>query len=597
MGKNSKSTNKEQLNKIIEEKKVYPVYQPIVSLKTGEIMGYEALSRICLEPCNFNVEEMFSYAEQFYCLWNLEYICRKKALKEIKGDLGNRKLFLNVSPNIFHDNRFKEGMTKEYLDRYQISPDQIVFEVGERTDIKEIPTFQKTILHYEKQHYQIAIDDFGKGYAGFNRVYFLHPQYVKIDISLISGIEQDTVKSSLVEGFVKFCRNENIYLIAEGIETEEELKKLIELGVDYGQGYFLGKPDKKLGTIPSEIKKTIKKAQKNSLSPSNPPSFFGTIGNICQKRGTTSSDTKALAVFEYFQKHPEISEICVTDKNQKVCGLLTKSYVDNCFGGMYGFSLYSRFTVAELLNRDYLEVDYRLPIEMVARLALIRPNHMLYDAIIVSDEGTYIGIVTVKDLLEASVSIQVERALNTNPLTHLPGNMQIEHQISQRLFSKDMFSILYLDLDNFKSYNDTYGFENGDLMIKTMAKCMEDACRNQEFIGHIGGDDFVIISDDYNLEEVFNRVVESFHLCLENLYSEEDYQNGYIHSRNRRGEPETFPLASISGALYTNEKISVNSVMDFSYKIALTKKRSKNHVGDYLQKTEDILFPTEKEVV
>ncbi len=268
--------------------------------------------------------------------------------------------------------------------------------------------------------------------------------------------------------------------------------------------------------------------RKNSLSPSNPPSFFGTIGNICQKCGTTSSDTKALAVFEYFQQHPEISELCVTDKNQKVCGLLTKSYVDNCFGGMYGFSLYSRFTVAELLNKDYLEVDYRLPIEMVARLALIRPKHMLYDAIIVSDAGTYIGIVTVKDLLEASVSIQVERALNTNPLTHLPGNMQIEHQISQKLFSKDMFSILYLDLDNFKSYNDAYGFENGDLMIKAMAKCMEAACRNQEFIGHIGGDDFVIISDSYNLEEVFNRVVESFHLSLENLYSEEDYQNGYI---------------------------------------------------------------------
>lgn len=265
MGKNSKSIIRKQLNKIIEGKKVYPVYQPIVSLKTGEIMGYEALSRICLEPCNFNVEEMFSYAEQSCCLWNLEYLCRKKALKEIKGDLGKRKLFLNVSPNIFHDNRFKAGMTKEYLDRYHISPEQIVFEVGERTDIKEIPAFQKTILHYEKQHYQIAIDDFGKGYADLNRVCFLHPQYVKIDISLISSIDQDMVKSSLIEDFVKFCRNENIYLIAEGIETGEELKKLIELGVDYGQGFFLGKPDRKLGKIPAEIKKTIKKRSKNHV--------------------------------------------------------------------------------------------------------------------------------------------------------------------------------------------------------------------------------------------------------------------------------------------------------------------------------------------
>lgn len=588
MSKNNKSVNKEQLDKIIEGKKIYPVYQPIVSLTTGEIMGYEALSRISLEPCDFNVEEMFSYAEKFSRIWDLEYICRKIALKEIRGKLGNLKLFLNVSPNIIHDERFKAGMTKSYLERYNISPDQIIFEVGERTDIKEISVFQKTILHYEKQHYQIAIDDFGKGYAGFNRVYFLHPQYVKIDISLISSIAQDMVKSSLVEGFVKFCRNENIHLIAEGIETEEELKKLIELGVDYGQGYFLGKPAKKPGRISEDIKKTIKKERKKSISPTNPPSFFGTIGTICQKRGTTSSDTKALAIFEYFKKNPEISELCVTDKNQKVCGLLTKSYVDNCFGGMYGFSLYSRFTVAELLNQNYLEVDCRLPIEMVARLALIRPNSILYDAIIVSDEGTYVGIVTVKDLLEASVSIQVERAINTNPLTHLPGNMQIEHLISQRLFSKDMFSILYLDLDNFKSYNDLYGFENGDLMIKALAKCMEDACRNNEFIGHIGGDDFVIISDDYNLEDVFNRVVEYFHLCLKNLYSEQDYQNGYILSRNRHGEPETFALASISGALYTNEKISVNSVTDFSYKIALTKKYSKNHGGDYLQKTEDI---------
>ena len=77
---------KKQLTKIIEEKKIYPVYQPIVSLKSGELLGYEALSRISLEPCSFNVEEMFTYAEKFECLWNLEYICRKKALKEIKDD-------------------------------------------------------------------------------------------------------------------------------------------------------------------------------------------------------------------------------------------------------------------------------------------------------------------------------------------------------------------------------------------------------------------------------------------------------------------------------------------------------------------------------
>ncbi len=578
----------QQLQEIINEKLIYPVYQPIVSLKTAKILGYEALSRISLDSCTFNVEEMFDYAEKYQCLWQLEYICRKKAIKEIKNELGPKKLFLNVDPNIFEDERFQAGMTLSYLKRYDISPDNIVFEVCERTNIKSIAPFQDAVNHYEKQNYQIAIDDFGKGYANFNRIFFLHPKYVKLDISLISNIDKDSVKRSLIEGLVKFCHGETISLIAEGIETEEELIQLVRMGVDYGQGYFLGKPDKKPKRIPDSVCELITSENKTTTIPDEVPTFFGNIGSICQKIGTTTCDTRAIAVFEVMQRQPEITEICVVDNNQKVCGLITKQFLDERMGGRYGYSLYSKYTIGELLNHDFLEVDYRMPIEMVSRLALIRPKHILYDAIVVSDNGTYIGIVTVKDLLEASVSIQVERAMDTNPLTHLPGNIQIERKISTHLFSKDKFSIMYLDLDNFKSYNDVYGFENGDMMIKAVAKCMEDSCKNGEFIGHIGGDDFVIISNDYNLDQVFQQIIENFHLCLKDLYNEEDYVRGNIHSQNRRGEPETFPLASLSCALYTNEKMRVTSINDFSYKIALTKKASKKHIGDYLQKTEDL---------
>ena len=77
---NSLLSIKEQLDQIIDEEKIFPVYQPIFSLKNGELLGYEALSRIALDSCSFNIEEMFSYAEEYHCLWNLEYLCRKKAL-------------------------------------------------------------------------------------------------------------------------------------------------------------------------------------------------------------------------------------------------------------------------------------------------------------------------------------------------------------------------------------------------------------------------------------------------------------------------------------------------------------------------------------
>ena len=581
---------KKQLEQIITDKKIYPVYQPVVSLKTGEILGYEALSRISLNPCTFNVEEMFTYAKEYNCLWNLEYICRKKALKDVKNRIADKKLFLNVDPNIIKDLRFQTGMTLNYLTRYNISPDNIVFEVCERSDIKEIHLFHDVINHYKKQNYQIAIDDFGKGYADFNRIFFLHPEYVKLDISLISNIDTDSVKCSMVEGLVKFCHSENICLIAEGIETMGELTQLIHLGVDYGQGYFLAKPNEDLQELSDSLRTTILNENKTPKKKEEKFCFFGNIGSICQKLGTTTCDTKAVTVFEFMQKMPEITEICVIDHNQKVRGLVTKQRINEFFGGRYGYSLYSKYNVGELFNHDYLEVDCRMPIEVVSRLAMIRPKTMLYDAIIVSDNGVYVGIVTVKALLEASVSIQVERAMDTNPLTHLPGNIQIEQMISSHLFSKNKFSILYLDLDNFKPYNDVYGFENGDIMIKAVAKCMEDSCRNGEFIGHVGGDDFVIISNDYHLDTIFDQIIERFQVCLKELYSNEDYSIGIIHSQNRHGEPETFPLVSISGALYTNEKLQVQSLNDFSYKIALTKKASKKHIGNFLQKTENLSF-------
>lgn len=577
-----------QLQEIISEREIYPVYQPIVSLKDGKILGYEALSRISLKTCSFNIEEMFDYAQEMQCLWELEYICRKKALKEIKGVIGRKKLFLNIDPNILYDKRFQAGMTLSYLKRYNIAPENIIFEICERTNINAIETFQDAVNHYKKQNYQIAIDDFGKGYANYNRIFFLHPRYVKLDISLIKNVDNDPVKSSLVEGLVKFCHTENICLIAEGIETEEELMQLVRLGVDYGQGYFLGKPEKKLHGIPDSLERLIIRESKTSTSSPQMTSCFGNVGSICQRLGTTTRETKAIAIFEFMKSKPEITEICVVDDNQKVCGLLTKQFLDKCLGGRYGYSLYSKDTVGELLNDNYLEVDCRMPVEMVSRLALIRPKQILYDAIVVSDNGTYVGIVTVKDLLETSVSIQVERAMDTNPLTHLPGNIQIQNRISSHLFSDGKFSVMYLDLDNFKAYNDAYGFENGDMMIQAVAKCMNDVCGNREFIGHIGGDDFVVISEDYNLEEIFHKIIENFHFCLADLYSEEDYTQGQIHSWNQQGEPEIFPLASISGALYTNEKMDVKNVNDFSYKIALTKKASKKHAGDYLQKTEDL---------
>ena len=119
----------------------------------------------------------------------------------------------------------------------------------------------------------------------------------------------------------------------------------------------------------------------------------------------------------------------------------------------------------------------------------------------VLDRDRYFGVVTIKDLLEATIFIAVERAADSNPLTSLPGNRTIDQKIHELIGSKEYFAIMYLDLDNFKAYNDAYGFSNGDRMIVALAEAIKNVYKDDSFLGHVGGDDFVIITRTPDIQE------------------------------------------------------------------------------------------------
>lgn len=243
---------KEELQDIIVEKRIYPVFQPIVSLKDGHILGYEGLSRIDGKSSIKSPEELFKLAQLYDKTWQLEQVCRRKILKKIyekQEKVYDKKLFINVNPFVINDEKFKEGFTQKYLKRYQVTPQQIVFEIVERSAIDDMRRFKEVIEHYKKQAYQIAIDDAGACYSGLNLICDIKPRYLKLDMELIRDIDKDIIKYAMVKSLVEFATVSNIYLIAEGIETVDELKTLIELGVPYGQGYFLRKPSVELEKV------------------------------------------------------------------------------------------------------------------------------------------------------------------------------------------------------------------------------------------------------------------------------------------------------------------------------------------------------------
>ena len=287
-------------------------------------------------------------------------------------------------------------------------------------------------------------------------------------------------------------------------------------------------------------------------------------------------------MFEYIECSPEISEICVIDSEKRVLGILSKTKFLEKFSGRFGYSLFARKTAKELVDKDSLIVDAMTSIEKVSKMALARPINSLYDSVVVTQNDCYLGIVTVKDLLETAISIQVSRAVEANPLTKLPGNTAIEDLISSYINTSKNFGFVYLDLDNFKAYNDAYGFTNGDLMIKTTADCMKECCLREEFIGHIGGDDFVIITDYWEVEELCQSIIDKFQEKIDVLYTKQDLDRGYILSKNRNGSEETFPTATLSIAAVTNKYKNYEKLDEFSKDLATVKKRCKQTKGNVI---------------
>jgi len=163
---------------------------------------------------------------------------------------------------------------------------------------------------------------------------------------------------------------------------------------------------------------------------------------------------------------------------------------------------------------------------------------------------------------------RTESALEANPLTRLPGNVSILTELQRKLESNAVFAVCYADLDKFKAYNDKYGFEHGDIVIKETARILLRATQQfgnpEDFVGHIGGDDFVVITTPNVIDNLCRGIIEDFENVAPTFYSETDRKKGFIISHDRKGKEIRVPLLSISIGIVTNEFRKIEHVAQIS---------------------------------
>lgn len=569
---------KQSLDYIIDNKQIKTVFQPIVSLKNGSILGHEALSRITCDNEIKNPEMLFTLAEEYNRLCDLEFLCRTTALDTAYKFMVppyNKKLFINVNPNIMHYETFKKGFTRNFLMQYNILPQNVVFEITERDVIKDMSSFISTIDHYKDQDFQIAIDDAGAGYSGLNLISEVNPNYIKLDMKLIRGVDSDRVKFALVKGMVEFSKVSNVSLIAEGIETFEELNTLVNLGVQYGQGYLIQKPNDKILEISCDFLTMLKNI--NLKKNNDTKNFISNtrIVNLCKSIDTVGPNEKILNIFEFFKKNSNCLGLSIVE-NEIPIGIITKEKLFLKLSGHYGFALYQNKKISSIMDRDFLSVDYKTPVNVVSSLAMSRENDSLYDFIVVTENNRNLGIVTIKDLLKKASEIEISAAKHQNPLSGLAGNLLIEQELSKHVTNNSKYSVAYLDIDNFKAYNDVYGFENGDLIIKLLADILKKYVPEEHFIGHIGGDDFVIVVNDHITKSNLMKIVELFEHEVIDYYNKCDIDNGYITTTNRHGITEKFPLMTLTCVVVNNQVQVFKNVFQLTELLAEEKKIAKS---------------------
>lgn len=563
------------LERIIAEEALHVLFQPIVDANQQSIYGYEALIRGPDASPLHSPLRLFDVATKAGQLVELDILCRRLAIQKFAELQLPGMLFLNVMPLTIVERDFREGLTLSFVRQSGLPAERVVIELTEHVPIHDYELMRQAVDHYRDMGFQVALDDLGAGHSSLRHWSELRPDFVKLDRHFISGIDQESAKREFLRSILDVARSLDCKLIAEGVETAAEYLCLWELdrGLSLLQGFYFARPSSQ----PLRQLDTLLPATTQSKG------FAGrTARSICRTIDEVTPRCSVLALADRFRETAALRCVAVVDEGRPVAVVRRNTFL-TLFTNPYSHSLYAKRGVLEVADMQMLVAHADTPLEVLSQQLTDSRDIEQEDFVIVESDGRYLGMGNIVDLLREITAIQVRQARHANPLTGLPGNILLNETLSEYLEADRGFAAAYVDLDNFKAFNDAYGYARGDHVIISFSRLLQAQVESVGgFIGHIGGDDFMMLLPLEHWEAVAGRILHDFERMAPGFYEEVDRAQGGIQVENRQGVMHFFPFVSVSIAIKPIAPQASCNALDIAMELSELKLQAKKISGNSL---------------
>ena len=570
-------------------------FQPITSLGEGGLLGHEALIRGPAQTPFEAPGALLSAAREEGLLIEFEteamLLAVETWLQTPHGPGSAMRLFVNIGPdtllNVFAPMDASALRALFTEDEQAQQGRRVVFELTEYDRIHDLDEVTRVIHHMrDAAGVEFALDDFGEGYSSLRLWSQIEPDFVKIDKYFTRQISESPRNLQTLRALTQIAETFGSKLIAEGIETPADMRVLRELGIGYGQGFFLGRPNPQ----PLHLAEAARSALRENRIAVLPE--VRRAASVIKPRPlqvvpaqAVSASTTHNEVINFFLKNPQ-SAVAVLNDQQAPVGLIHRLSYMSEVAKPYFREIHGKRSCISLADTKPLVLEADTEVDGLLDVLTSDDQKYLSQGFVITRDGRYEGMGTGENLVRSVTEMRIEAARHANPLTFLPGNIPITQHIERLLERGVPFVACYADLNSFKPFNDQYGYWRGDQMIRQLAAVITQHCNPQlDFVGHVGGDDFIMLMQSADWQLRCKKILRAFNVSACQLYDPQAQQRGGIDCEDRQGVMRFFPMTTLTIGAVPAEVAAFASAEEVASMAAKAKHYAKVHgVGFVVKK-------------